>query len=299
MPDDPDEDYVIHTLGPTAPFPGLRRGIGDDAASFDDGLCISTDTMVEGVHWDSRLDPADVGYKLVAVNVSDLAAAGAEPRWATLNLSVPRPLDRAWILGFSQGLKEALIEYGLSLIGGDTTRSPVRTLSLTVGGYAPTPADRGGGQPGDRLYITGELGRSAEALLSSQPRATSLNWLRRPRPRLQFALAIAPQVHAMMDLSDGLSLDLHRLCRRSACSATIIAANIPGDRPLNWKISFGEDYELLFAVPPIRADVVESAAAMTDTPLSFVGHLTPGTAPPVLLGAPGWPPALFSHFGAA
>lgn len=299
---DPDEDYVIQTLAARAParLPGLRVGIGDDAALFDDGRVVTVDTMVEGVHWDDRLSPADVGWKLVAVNVSDVAAMGGRPEWAVLALSVPSPLDRAWIAAFARGVAEACERWGVTLVGGDTTRSPVRTASLTVGGRATRPVLRSGGRPGDDVWVTGTLGRAAEAFLAEAPRDAALAWFRRPEPRVAFAVALAEsgRATAMMDLSDGLRADLGRLCAASGCGAVVDPASVPGDVPLDWRVGFGEDYELLFAASADDRDAVGSIADMFQIAITRVGSLvaSPGVR---LADGSAWPAPLFTHFAAA
>ncbi len=304
MPDsdpDPEEAHVIATFARGA-FPGaqLRTGIGDDAAVFDDGRLVTVDTMVEGVHWDDKLSPGDVGWKLVAVNVSDIGAMGGRPEWAVLAISVPRPLDRSWIEAFHEGLQAACAHWGVALVGGDTTRSPVRTAALTVGGRAERPVLRSGGRPGHDLWVTGTLGLAAEGFLSGTPRAAARAWLRRPEPPVAFGRALAERglASAMMDLSDGLHVDLARLCAASGCGATIDADAVPGDGPLPWRVAFGEDYQLLFAAPAEERDAVRSIARMQEIPLARIGGLE---APPGLRlgGGALWPPALFTHFGAS
>ena len=145
-PDADEEDWVIARLSAdrTAP-PTVAVGIGDDAALFADGRVVTVDTMVEGVHWDDKLSPGDVGWKLVAVNVSDVGAMGGRPEWALLAMSLPSPLDRLWVNAFAEGLHAACAHWGVALIGGDTSRGPARSLSLTVGGHAGGCDGRGGG----------------------------------------------------------------------------------------------------------------------------------------------------------
>ncbi len=295
----PDEEgQVIEAFAVRAGrMPGLRVGIGDDAALFADGRVLTVDTMVEGVHWDDKLSAVDVGWKLVAVNVSDVAAMGGRPEWALLALSLPAPLDRAWLAGFRDGLLAACARWGVTLVGGDTTRSPVRVASLTVGGYAAHPVLRSGGRPGDDLWVTGELGRAAEGFLHPAPRPAARAWLQRPEPRVAFARALAEEglPTAMMDLSDGLRTDLGRMCVASGCGAEVDAAAVPGDGPFAWRVAFGEDYELLFAAPADRRDAVRSLATMHEISVTRVGCLQahPGVR---LVGGEAWPPVLFTHF---
>ncbi len=303
---DPDESYAIAALSGACVGvgAGVPVGIGDDAAVLPDGSVVTVDTMVEGTHWDARLTPADVGWKLVAVNVSDIAAMGATPTWAVLALTLPAPMDRAWVDGFARGVGEACAAFGVALVGGDTTRGPVRTLSLTMGG-APTraPVLRSGGQPGDDLWVTGSLGRAAEAMLADTPSLAALAHLRRPVPPLAFAGALGASgcVHAMMDLSDGLRADLARLCAASGVGARVDAQALPGNAPLAWRTSYGEDYELLFTSPRAARDAIASSADMHSISLHRIGVLT--SAPDVALDghsdAPAWPAPRFTHFGAS
>ena len=313
-----DEAWIIEALRAAAPGEGLagrpRIGIGDDGAippAGEGDLVITTDTMVEGVHWDDRLSPEDVGWKLVAVNASDLGAMGAVPAWATLNLSLPAPLDRDWVEGFARGLGAACRRWGLALIGGDTTRAPIRVAALTAGGHARATLARSGGRPGDGLWVTGELGRAAEGFLAAAPGEAALSWLRRPCPPVALGARLAagrsgpgagsgagPIASAAMDLSDGLRADLARLCAASGCGAAVEAERLPGDRALAWRTSFGEDYELLLAVPAERETELRWAAEMERVELSRIGVLTEGAGAVLLRGGRSipWPGSLFDHF---
>lgn len=293
-----DEAWIIELLTPnTRPSSPVRVGIGDDATVFEDGRVVTLDTMVEGVHWDTRLSPEDVGWKLVAVNVSDVAAMGGRPTHAWLAASLPAPLDRAWVRAFATGLRAACDRWGVHLVGGDTTRAPVRVLSLTLEGLAPRPVLRSTGRPGDDLWVTGNLGLAAEAFLADAPSDAAWRAFRRPEPRVEFAAALAARglATAMMDLSDGLRDDLARLCAASGCGADVDAAQVPGTGPISWRVGFGEDYELLFAAPQADRDAVRSVANMTSTPLGLIGRLD-AAAGARLNGRPEWPPPLFRHF---
>ena len=273
-------------------------GIGDDAAILEGGQVVSTDTMVEGVHWDQRLEPGDVGWKLVAVNVSDIGAMGGRPRWATLAMALPSPLDRGWVTAFFEGFAAASRRFGLPLVGGDTTRSPgPRVLTLTVGGHAGAPVRRDGARAGDDVWVTGELGRAAEAFGSTSPSPSAMAWFRRPEPPISFgaALAEAGLAHAMIDVSDGLARDLGRLCRASGVGASVDPALLPGGRPLPDAIAFGEDYELCFAATPGAQSAICSLASMHGIVVTRVGAFT-STPELRLLGHLGWPPPQFDHF---
>jgi thiamine-monophosphate kinase len=299
---DPEESAVIQALFACGPQRALI-GIGDDAAVLAPArgsTVVTTDALVEGTHWDARWTPAEVGWRAVAASVSDCAAMGAAPRWCTLALCLPRPLDLAWVRGFAEGFRAACERWGVELVGGDTTRGPVRMASVTLGGETPRPLTRAGAQAGDDLWVTGTLGRSAEALLSRDPSEEALAWARRPEPRVELAVALAgrAEVHAMMDLSDGLAADLRRLCSASGVGARVDARALPGTGPLAWRVSWGEDWELCFAESRTARDEIERLTRRFDVPASRVGQFTPEGA--VCLDhhadAPGWPRALFSHF---
>lgn len=290
------EAWVVEAA--RALFPALAPGvgIGDDAAVLPLGNVVTMDTMVEGVHWDARLSPADVGWKLVAVNVSDIGAMGGRPRWATLSLTLPRPLDREWVAAFYGGLAEALAAYGVTLVGGDTTRGPVRVVALTVGGTVSAPVCRSGARPGDALWVTGELGRSAQAFLRPSCTPEALAWFRRPRPPIAFAAAVAEAslATAMMDLSDGLSTDLRRLCAASRCGAVVEPEWLPTTGTLAEAVAFGEDFELLFTAAASQETAIRSLAEQFETRVSKVGIVS--SVEVVSLNGRDWPGSLFSHF---
>lgn len=296
---DGEDEVVARLQRALDPAPPGWLGIGDDAAVLPDGTVTTIDTMVEGVHWDARLDPADVGWKLVAVNISDLAAMGARPSHAVLALTLPSPLDLDWIDGLARGLAEAARRWGLPVVGGDTTRGPARVLTLAVTGHAARPVRRDGGRPGDDLYVTGEPGLAAEGFYAPRPSAEALARLRRPDPPLAFGVAAAEagHLHAAMDLSDGLGRDLGRLCLASGVGAEVDPSALPGDRPLPWKTAFGDDYELLLAAPPAARNALRSLAHMHTIRLSRIGRLTE-RGRPRMLGPDDWPDPLFGHFPA-
>ena len=290
--------------GRRAPPAGLLQiDLGDDGAVLADGTALTVDAMVQGVHWDDRMDPADLGWKLVAVNASDLGAMGARPSWALLSLSLPKNLDSAWLPAFSTGLHEGLIAFGMSLIGGDTTTSPGPiALSLTAAGRAQRPVTRGGGRPGDQLWVSGRLGASARGFFRGGEA-----WADHARPRppvaLGVALAEAGLARAMMDLSDGLHADLNRLCAACGLGAEIAPARLPlapglAEEPdaLALAVAWGEDYELLFAATPEDGPAIEALGRSLGVALTPIGALC--EAPGARLRGREWPAPLFSHFGA-
>jgi thiamine-monophosphate kinase len=255
-------------------------GPGDDAAvvpvTSGASLTVTTDALVEGVHfrWDWS-SPSDVGWKALAVNVSDLAAMGAEPRWAVLALAAP-PQTRVDVLdGVYEGLAQACATYGVELVGGDTVRAPLVVVTLTAIGELDGPAmTRNGARPGDVLAVTGPLGASAAGYQSlvdgrTEPRSC-IEAHRRPKARVREGVALRRSgvVHAAIDISDGLSSDLHRLAEASGVGALIE----PGRIPLAPGVSdpalalWGEDHELLVALPE---DALEAAGS----PLHAIGRV--------------------------
>ena len=303
MPDDPDESFIVETIlrrrpegAPVGPTSAAMTP-GDDAAVLPNHECVTVDAMVEGVHWDDRLGPWDVGWKLVAANASDINAMGGTPTWAVLTIALPRPLDRAWVTAFSEGLGAGLQQWNIALIGGDTTRSTgPKMVSLTVCGSAPLPVGRDGAQVGDDLWVSGPLGGPAAAFAS--PRADPAP-LKRPTPPIGLGRQLAGIATAMMDLSDGLARDLPRLCRASEVGALVDPDAVPihaqAAGSLSLAVGFGEEYELLFTAPTHRRDdVMATATAFGRTPVR-IGRMR-STCMAELEGM-AWPTPMFSHFG--
>ncbi len=245
-------------------------GVGDDAAilSLPAGheLVVSTDTLVAGVHFFADVDPVSLGHKALAVNLSDLAAMGAQPAWVMLALTLPQ-VDEQWLCGFSQGFSSLACQHGVQLIGGDTTRGP---LSITVQamGFVKQGAAwrRDAATPGDLIYVTGTLGDAGLALQIRERRLPFvqhhcdelLRRLERPTPRNVEALALNGLVNAAIDLSDGLLSDLGPLssafnaCQRDECNEQL-SSELWQALPL----SAGDDYELCFTIAAEKQDEVE------------------------------------------
>jgi thiamine-monophosphate kinase len=226
-------------------------GLADDAARLGD-LVLTHDMIVEGVHFLSSDPPGDVAWKLVAVNLSDLAAKGAEP--VGVLLGYPLHGD-TWDRAFLTGLNEALTASACPLLGGDTV-SRGRTLSLTAIGRAAVSPTRAGARSGDTLWVTGTIGDAGAGLALAQGEDGAPELLaryRRPTPRLTEGRTLAPVVHAMMDVSDGLLIDANRMAQASGCAVEIDLARVPLHRlnPLEpiAAATAGDDYELLFALP--------------------------------------------------
>ena len=287
-----DEAEVIARLRRIATHPAAR-GLADDAALLD-GLVLTHDSIAEGVHFFSSDPAASVGWKLVAVNLSDLAAKGAEPAGALLSMALGPDPD--WDAEFLTGIEHACESYRLPLIGGDTIALPpgsVRVLGLTAIGRAGAQVpDRGSGRAGDRLWLVGTLGDAAAGLrqLQADHRATGplVDIYRRPVPLLAAGRALAPHAHAMMDVSDGLLLDGKRMAEASGCEMMIELDALPlssafvaergQDRLARlFAATGGDDYALLAALPP-NFDL-ETLSLPSRTRVSRIGSLVAGKAP--------------------
>lgn len=217
------------------------RGLIDDAAVIGD-LVVTHDMLVESVHFLPHDPPEDIAWKLVAVNLSDLAAKGAVPVGVVLGYPLS---DDAWDAAFVRGLGEILTAFDVPLLGGDTVTGP-RVLSLTAIGRSTCAPSRKGAQAGDALWVTGVIGRAGLGLRGD---VDHLAAYRRPVPRLTEGQALAPHVHAMMDVSDGLLIDAERMANASSLAVAIDLNAVPvaGDRIA--AVTAGDDYELLFAAP--------------------------------------------------
>lgn len=274
------------------PHRRVSTGSGDAAAVLDDGLLLKTDILVEGIHFDlSWCDPEDVGWKALAVNLSDIAAMGGAPTAAVVALVVPpdRPgmADRTMI-----GLVSAAERLGCPIVGGDTSSGPALTVAVAVLGQAPEagPVPRSGAQPGDIILVTGELGAAASALAGvrqGKAAPVGLQRLRRPKPRLAEGAAAAQlDATAMIDLSDGLATDLGHVCEESKLEAVTDEGKLPPfpGADLQTVLYGGDDYELLFTVPPHRCDELPS---WRWTPITRIGVMTNGPLQVTLRGARG------------
>ncbi|QCR36917.1 thiamine-phosphate kinase [Nissabacter sp. SGAir0207] len=277
----------------------VQLGIGDDCALLTVAekqvLAVSTDTLVEGTHFLPDIDPADLAYKALAVNVSDLAAMGADPAWLSLALTLPQ-VDEPWLAAFSNSLFEHLNYYGMQLIGGDTTRGNSLSLTLTVHGLVPAgrALTRSGARVGDWVYVTGSLGDSAAGLALLQQRLTVaeaedrdylLRRHLRPQPRVLHGQALRDLASAAIDLSDGLISDLGHILKASACGVRIDLDAIPcsdvlkkhvsPEQALKWALTGGEDYELCFTVPEINRGALDVALHHAGAPFTCIGQLAP------------------------
>jgi thiamine-monophosphate kinase len=234
------ESEFLALLRPLATHPAAR-GLLDDAAVLD-GLVLTHDVLIEGVHFLPGDPPDDVAWKLVAVNLSDLAAKGATPVGVLLGYPLG---DDAWDRGFARGLGDALAHYDVALLGGDTVKGP-RVLSLTAIGRTAVAPSRSGALASDALWVTGVIGRGGLGLRGDPDHLAAY---RRPVPRLAEGKRLGPIVHAMMDVSDGLLIDARRMADASGLAVEIDLDAVPvvGERMA--AVTAGDDYELLFALP--------------------------------------------------
>ena len=240
--------------------PGVLRGPGDDCAvvrpSRGFSLVVKTDAVVEGVHFRMPpFAPEDVGHKALAVNLSDLAAAGARPRWFVCALGVPKTRSATPIAArMGRGMARLARRYGCVLVGGNVTRAPGWTLTLCVLGEAKKARGRTGARPGDSIVVVGALGAAARGLadLRNGARTTAARAQLRPEPLVEQGLAAGRFASAAIDVSDGFLRDLGHLCESSGCGAEVDAASLPVAplASLDDALSGGEDYALLFAVKP-------------------------------------------------
>lgn len=275
----------------------VETGIGDDCALLNvpdkQTLAISTDTLVAGNHFLADIDPADLANKALAVNLSDLAAMGADPAWLTLAITLP-DVDESWLEAFSDSLFDLLNYYDMQLIGGDTTRGPL-SMTLGIHGYVPVgrALKRSGAKPGDWIYVTGTPGDSAAGLALLQKRlqiedAVDNAYLRtrhlRPTPRILHGQALRDLASAAIDLSDGLISDLGHIVKASGCGARIdvdalpysdaVLRHVDPAQALRWALSGGEDYELCFTVPELNRGALDVAIGQLGVPFTCIGQMS-------------------------
>ena len=267
-------------------------GIGDDAAVLrvpaGQQLVVAMDTLNAGVHFPLDTAPADIGWKALAVNLSDLAAMAATPAWCTLSLSLPQP-DAAWVDGFLDGFLQLSAHHNVALVGGDTTRGPL-SVCVTAHGFVDPRAAllRRAARVGDDVWVTGTLGDAAAALRhwqSHQPIDPVLRArLDRPTPRIAAGLALAGIAHACIDISDGLLADLGHVCRASRVGAQIDIDALPASDALvesfepltrrELQAAGGDDYELCFTAPKTARLAVTDAMYACDVMATRIGCIT-------------------------
>ena len=310
--------------GAAARDPKVLLGIGDDAALLDfpagSDLVASVDTIVAGRHFPHGCDARSIGHRALAVNLSDMAAMGAAPAWATLALTMPSA-DCDWLEKFAAGFLDLADAHSVALVGGDTTRGPL-TVSVQILGSVPhgSALRRGGGAAGNILAVSGTLGDAAAGLAFRQaPPAAKLPseaeaLMQRfdyPAPRVQLGLAARGIATAAMDLSDGLIGDLPKLAQASGVAAHVEIDALPLSSALrnsvslnqarDWALAGGDDYELLFAVPANRFTELKGAADQLNLTLTPIGELRAGTGVTWSLNGQDFAPRLsgYEHFGRA
>ncbi len=280
----------------TRATPGAVLGVGDDCALLAPSpgmqLAVSTDMLLEGRHFSPQDSPAGLGHKSLAVNLSDLAAMGATPRWTTLAIALPEAND-AWLTAFARGFFRMADQHGIELVGGDTTRGAL-TLSITVIGEVPPgqALRRDGARPGDDVWVSGTLGAAAMALAYRQGRlfmeqidaAKVLPALYLPTPRIELGIALRGIANSAIDISDGLLGDLGHILERSQVGAVVEFAALPTlpvvqtylheNVARDCVLAGGDDYELCFTAPAERRDAVQAAAESAGVAVTRIGRIT-------------------------
>lgn len=281
-------------------------GVGDDAALIrlrpGYQLAVSADMSVAGTHFFADIDPFAIGWKAMAVNVSDMAAMGAQPKWATLSIALPE-INELWLQGFSAGLFACADAFGVSLIGGDTTRGPLN-VAINIMGELPQgeALQRNGAQTGDDVWVSGTLGQAALWLqhrlgaldLHAEDVAMLATAMHHPQPRVALGLALRGIATAALDISDGLLADLTHILEASAVGAELDWASIP--KPVLQQsavsesllqqvvLAGGDDYELCFTVAPQHRDTLRALADQLALPLHRIGKITTAAGLQVLDG---------------
>ena len=284
------------------PTPDAVLGPGDDCTLLQPSpgkqLAVTTDMLVAGTHFLPDTNPRNLGWKALAVNLSDLAAMGAKPRWALLAGSLPE-VDEAWIAAFADGFFACAAEYGVDIVGGDTTRGPLNLCITALGECEPGRAlRRDGAQAGDLVWVSGRPGLASLGLAHLQGRiALPEPWprlcigaLEKPRPRIALGQALVGIASAAIDVSDGLMADLGHIGERSGLAAALQLVQLPhlpkGEQynaelrriALECQLAGGDDYELCFTTPPDKTQAVAQIAAQLELPLWCIGSMVSGTA---------------------
>ena len=285
-------DLIARIRARVATRADVVLGIGDDAALLTPPpgrqLVVTADTLNDGVHFPRGTSPADVGWKALAVNLSDLASMGAEPAWCTLSLSLPQS-DPAWIEGFLDGFLDLAEQHGIALVGGDTTRGPLSIAVTAMGLVEPGRAlRRDGARVGDEVWVTGTLGDAAGglALLDREAVPALRARLDRPTPRVAAGRALAGIATACVDVSDGLLADLGHVCARSHVAARIDVDALPASAALMEVIGEadrialqaggGDDYELCFTAPADAGADIGAVSAQLGLRITRIGRIVVG-----------------------
>jgi thiamine-monophosphate kinase len=278
----------------------VHLGIGDDCALLkvpsEQCLAVTMDTLIEGIHFPPDCTPEDIAHKAIVVNLSDLAAMGAEPSWLTLALTLP-DANEEWVRRFADSLFTQAEYFGVEVVGGDTTQGP---LSVTIQAHGFVPEEkaikRSGAKPGDLIYVTGTLGDAGLGLdliqKNKQVRHPEnmeylLRRLNRPQPRVAAGISLRSKATAAIDLSDGLAADLGHICKDSHVGAKLQLDKLPlsdeildeigYDEAINYALTSGDDYELCFTVPEEFVSPVEVSMAGVGVNFSQIGRIVPGS----------------------
>ena len=268
------------------PARGALLGVGDDAALLKPAagmeLAVSTDLLIEGRHFRAGADARKLGHKALAVNLSDMAAMGATPRWATLALALPEP-NEAWLAPFSEGFYALAARFGVDLVGGDTTRGPL-SIGVTILGEVPAgrALRRSGAAPADDVWVSGELGGAALGL-THPGIAAAAKRLEEPEPRVQLGGRLLGLASAAIDVSDGFAQDLGHLLEASGVGAIVEMELLPSSVEVRKKkahrkfiLSGGDDYELVFTAKKEQREAIAAISKELALPLTRVGVLEKG-----------------------
>lgn len=303
------------------PTPSAVLGPGDDCALLAPSpgmqLAVTTDMLVAGTHFLPDTDPCNLGWKALAVNLSDLAAMGAKPRWATLAGALPA-VDEPWIAKFAEGFFACAAAYGVDIVGGDTTRGPLNLCITALGEVTPGQAlRRDGAKVGDLVYVSGRPGLASLGLAHLQGkielpepwRRLCQTALEKPRPRVALGQRLLALASAAIDVSDGLLADLGHIALRSGIAAAVKLVqlphlpkgaaydSIPRALALDCQLAGGDDYELCFTVPPLLNLQIATIAAELELPLWCIGQMTEGRAGEVTVFDPDGLAIAFDHRG--
>lgn len=302
-------DLIAHyfNVAPPEKNSGVALGIGDDCAILDvpDGyqLAVSTDSLVSGVHFFADVDAYRLGYKALAVNLSDLAAMGATPKWVSLALTLPET-DEWWLAEFSRGFFELAKKFNVSLVGGDTTKGPL-SITVSVKGIVPRglALQRSGANAGDLICVSGCLGDGAVGLacrqqaLTLENAQTFINALELTEPRIELGLLLRGLASSCIDISDGLTQDLQHILNASHCSAQLDIEQLPYSEALQqalqlgainktcalqYALTGGDDYELLFTISAAnlhKLNELLNDAESAHTRISVIGNVEKGVKP--------------------
>jgi thiamine-monophosphate kinase len=303
------------------PTPSAVLGPGDDCALVQPSpgmqLAVTTDMLVAGTHFFPDTNPRNLGWKALAVNLSDLAAMGAKPRWVTLAGALPA-VDEAWIAQFAEGFFACAAEFGVDVVGGDTTRGPLNVCITAMGEVVPGQAlRRDGAKAGDQIWVSGRPGLASLGLAQLQgkiqlpepwPRLC-VGALEKPRPRVALGQALVGIARAAIDVSDGLLADLGHIAERSGCAAEVKLVQLPhlpkGDSynaelramALDCQLAGGDDYELVFTAPAEQHLAIGKIAAELELQLWCIGEMVAGPAGSVSVLDPDDKPVEFDHRG--